>query len=249
MCWTRLWPFWPRGRALTRRAGRPWTLPACPASRRAHLQSPAQPLAALALSALPRAWAQLLVSCAACNEWRRSSHPTACPASLLSRSAWARTAPMSCPRSYGVQTLKIVRYTTRLLLATALRDSGGGELAQRLKRFEGSIATSRRGGPGSPCGSSPRQRRWHVRAARRSLLHARLLGSVAESRGADGRRPAAIAATGAPLVPAPLAGRRTAWASSWAASTRCARRRCTRPTAPWSGSPRAASASTTSQTS
>ena len=27
---------------------------------------------------------------------------------------------MSCPRSYGVQTLKIVRYTTRLLLATAL---------------------------------------------------------------------------------------------------------------------------------
>lgn len=42
-----------------------------------------------------------------------------------------------------LQTLKIIRYTTRLLLATALRDSGGGELAQRLKRFEGSIATSR----------------------------------------------------------------------------------------------------------
>ncbi|KAL4441469.1 hypothetical protein ABPG77_001973 [Micractinium sp. CCAP 211/92] len=42
------------------------------------------------------------------------------------------------------KTLKIIRYTTRLLLATALRDSGGGELAQRLKRFEGSIATSRK---------------------------------------------------------------------------------------------------------
>ncbi|KAL4444227.1 hypothetical protein ABPG75_011964 [Micractinium tetrahymenae] len=42
------------------------------------------------------------------------------------------------------KTLKIIRYTTRLLLAMALRDSGGGELAQRLKRFEGSIATSRK---------------------------------------------------------------------------------------------------------
>ena len=40
------------------------------------------------------------------------------------------------------QTLKIIRYTTKLLLATALKGSDA-ELAARLKRFESSIGTSR----------------------------------------------------------------------------------------------------------
>ena len=39
------------------------------------------------------------------------------------------------------KTLKIIRYATRLLLATALH--GDGELATRLGRFESSIGTSR----------------------------------------------------------------------------------------------------------
>ena len=43
--------------------------------------------------------------------------------------------------------LKIIRYTSKLLLATALRDSTS-EFGARLKEFEASVGTSR-------CGSAP----------------------------------------------------------------------------------------------
>lgn len=43
---------------------------------------------------------------------------------------------------YHVQVLKVIRYSTKLALATALRDDSS-DLAQRLKEFEGSIGTSR----------------------------------------------------------------------------------------------------------
>lgn len=52
---------------------------------------------------------------------------------------WRHPHLPACP-----QTLKIIRYTTRLLLCTALAGSRG-ELAARLKDFEGSIGTSRKG--------------------------------------------------------------------------------------------------------
>lgn len=43
---------------------------------------------------------------------------------------------------HHVQVLKVIRYSTKLALATALRDDSS-DLAQRLKEFEGSIGTSR----------------------------------------------------------------------------------------------------------
>lgn len=43
----------------------------------------------------------------------------------------------------ATQVLKVIRYTCKLLLATALRDSSS-EASIRLKEFEASIGTSRR---------------------------------------------------------------------------------------------------------
>ena len=47
------------------------------------------------------------------------------------------------PPVMATQVLKIIRYTCKLLLATALRDSSS-EASIRLKEFEASIGTSRR---------------------------------------------------------------------------------------------------------
>ena len=44
--------------------------------------------------------------------------------------------------TYHVQVLKVIRYSTKLALATALKNDSS-DLAQRLKEFEGSIGTSR----------------------------------------------------------------------------------------------------------
>ena len=53
--------------------------------------------------------------------------------------AWCHpTSPLGV-----TQVLKIIRYTCKLLLATALRDSSS-EASIRLKEFEASIGTSRR---------------------------------------------------------------------------------------------------------
>ena len=41
-----------------------------------------------------------------------------------------------------LQVLKVIRYTTKLALATALKNDSG-DLANRLKEFEASIGTSR----------------------------------------------------------------------------------------------------------
>lgn len=50
--------------------------------------------------------------------------------------------PPPTPAAPVLQTLKVIRYTTKLLLATAL-DGSRSELAVRLRRFESSIGTSR----------------------------------------------------------------------------------------------------------
>lgn len=44
--------------------------------------------------------------------------------------------------SHDMQVLKVIRYSTKLALATALKNDSS-DLAQRLKEFEGSIGTSR----------------------------------------------------------------------------------------------------------
>lgn len=68
----------------------------------------------------------------------RASTPPA--AAVLHHSASTSLPP--CPLNQ--QTLKIIRYTTRLLLSTALAGSSH-DLAARLKAFEASIGTSRKG--------------------------------------------------------------------------------------------------------
>jgi len=53
-----------------------------------------------------------------------------------------------------LQVLKIIRYTSKLLLATALKDSTS-EFGARLKEFEASVGTSRCGGWPAACLHSP----------------------------------------------------------------------------------------------
>jgi hypothetical protein len=58
------------------------------------------------------------------------------------------TPPKDC--ALGLQVLKIIRYTSKLLLATALKDSTS-EFGVRLKEFEASVGTSRCGGWPAAC--------------------------------------------------------------------------------------------------
>ncbi len=64
------------------------------------------------------------------------------PLRLLATDRLFACAHLCFCRRCALQTLKIIRYTTRLLLATSFAGSQT-DLAQRLKRFESSIGTSR----------------------------------------------------------------------------------------------------------
>lgn len=92
---------------------------------------PGPPNATAALPAAPRnchpAAAAAAASCRCCCLLAPLGNSSGSPAS------W---------RPLESQTLKILRYTTRLLLATTFAGSQS-DLARRLKRFEASVATSR----------------------------------------------------------------------------------------------------------